>query len=93
MSERNKQETFVLEGRAFYKHLIEVDRDQQFTIYSTIRYDAPFGGDIEGAVTNWVVRTDNLSAASLVAYINSKSHMTGDCAMTSEEFMKLYKEA
>ncbi len=50
------------------------------------------GLNIQGALDNWLVRTDKYTDKSFCDYINSKRHMTGHIAMTKKEYEELLKE-
>ena len=51
------------------------DESYNFSISTSVPEE-----QIEGCVINWSARTKDFTPQSLVDYINSKSHMTGDTA-------------
>ncbi len=50
-----------------------------------------FGSGIQEAFDAWIARTSVFTAQSFIDYINSKTHLTGNKAMTVEQFKYLTK--
>jgi hypothetical protein len=65
------------------QHHFKLSNGLEFDIWHNL--PKAFGMNIEGAFQNWLGRTSIYTAKSFVAYINSKSHMTGHKAFATEE--------
>lgn len=67
---------------------IEFNVDGKPVKFSVIHnLPANFGLNIDGAVDNWLARTEEYTAQSLVDYINSKN--TGYFCITEREYNKI----
>lgn len=72
------------------------DKSIKKVVSLMIVHNIPLNGNIdtiEAAVDNWFARTDKYNDKSLIAYINSKSHMSNHYAMTVKEFSEKFPES
>lgn len=69
----------------FKKHTVELDENESITFYHNL--PDTFGMNIDGAVNNWILRTDRYDVKSLANYVESKG--VGHQIITEEEYNKL----
>jgi len=67
---------------------IKLSNDISFDIVSNIPESNNGINDIQAAIDNWVVRTNQYTDKSFVNYINSKTQISGFKAFTLNDFDK-----